>query len=211
MFLSLVIAGISMVDANEPLGEVIKLDGKVTSHINSSPRGKKIKQTPFLVNQSHMLRTYSDSMARILLSDGSKILVTEKASIDFRDERNIEVNGGQVFFSINKRDAAKSLNIITKTAVIGVKGTRFMVDVENDSATIHLDEGVVEVETVQQFKDKLMSDFEAFKQKRKREFKEYKKMMTMQAGETISVNVNGDVVTTDVQELNKWYKEFSEF
>lgn len=186
---------------------IVEYQGKVTIHQVGSPRGDKVSETPISVDYTQKIRTYSNSKARIKLRDGSKILVAEKATLDFRDERNIEVHNGRVFFSINKRDAAKSLNIITKTAVIGVKGTRFMVEANDGTATVHLDEGVVEVETVEQFKDKMMSEFEAYKRQLNKEFKEYKKVMTMRSGETISVGENGALLLPEPTELNKYYSE----
>jgi hypothetical protein len=189
------------------LATIVHYEGKVTIHKVGSPRGEKISETPVSVDFTQKIRTYSNSQARITLKDGSKILVAEKATVDFRDDRNIEVKNGRVFFSINKRDAAKSLNVITKTAVIGVKGTRFMVEATDESATIHLDEGVVEVETVEQFKDKMMSEFEAYKKRINQEFKEYKKVMTMQAGETISVGNSGTLLLEEPNYIEKMYAE----
>jgi ferric-dicitrate binding protein FerR (iron transport regulator) len=209
-FITIFLMVFTAVSNAQDVATIVEYQGKVTIHQVGSPRGEKVSEAPVSVDYTQKVRTYSNSKARIKLKDGSKILVAEKATVDFRDERNIEVKSGRVFFSINKREAAKSLNVITKTAVIGVKGTRFMVEATEDSATVHLEEGVIEVETVEQFKDKMMSEFEAYKRQLNKEFKEYKKVMTMRSGETISVGENGALLLPEPDELNKYYSELEQ-
>lgn len=209
-FVTIILMVFTAVSIAQDVATIVDYQGKVTIHQVGSPRGEKVSEAPVSVDYTQKVRTYSNSKARIKLKDGSKILVAEKATVDFRDERNIGVKSGRVFFSINKREAARSLNVITKTAVIGVKGTRFMVEATEDSATVHLEEGVVEVETVEQFKDKMMSEFEAYKRQLNKEFKEYKKVMTMRSGETISVGENGALLLPEPTELNKYYLELEQ-
>ncbi|MDC2889109.1 FecR family protein [Psychrosphaera algicola] len=185
------------------LGNVVDIDGKVTIHNEGSPRGKRIKKTPQDIELNQFVRTYANSKARVTLTDNSKILVTESSTLEFQDDQNIVVNEGKILFSINKREATRSLNVITKTAVIGVKGTRFLVETRGDEAFLHLEEGEVEVKSLAEEFDDYKSEYEAFKKQYMKEFSDFKKSITITSGTSLSLGNKGllEVPTPDKIQL----------
>ena len=192
LFFGLILANHSYA-TSEPiiLASVINVDGRVTTHTNGSPRGKRITDTPGAIKSQEFVRTYKNSKARIQLADKSKILLTENATLEFKDDLNLFVETGRVLFSINKREATRSLNILTKTAVIGVKGTEFLVESEGDNALIHLKEGEVEVKSlVEQFED-YKAEYEKFKKDYMQEYSDFKQNVSMKAGTTLSIGLKG--------------------
>lgn len=196
-------ASVAHAQPTQILGNIVDIDGKVTIHNEGSPRGKRIKETPQDIEINQFVRTYANSKARVTLTDNSKILVTESSTLEFQDDQNIIVNDGKILFSINKREATRSLNVITKTAVIGVKGTRFLVETRGDEAFLHLQEGEVEVKSLaEEFAD-YKSEYEAFKKQYMKEFSDFKKSITITSGTSLSLGNKGllEVPTPDKIQL----------
>lgn len=192
------------------MGKVVDAEGKVTIHNADSPRGKRVRATPQTIDQNQFLRTYSNSTARVLLSDDSKVLVTESSTLEFQNDQNIVLNEGKVLFSINKRDATRSLNVITKTAVIGVKGTRFLVETRGDEAFLYLEEGEVEVNSLVEEFNQYKSEYEAFKKQYLKEFSDFKKQVTVTSGTALSLGNQGLKEVPAPEKIELLFKELDE-
>lgn len=192
------------------LGNVVEVQGKVTIHNEGSPRGKRITTTPTDVGLNQFVRTYSNSKARVTLADDSKVLITESSTLEFKDDQNIQLNEGKVLFSINKRDATRSLNVITKTAVIGVKGTRFLVETRGDEAFLHLEEGEVEVNSLAEEFNDYKSEYEAFKKQYMKEFNEFKQTVTITSGTSLSLGKRGLKEVGTPEKIEQLFKELDE-
>lgn len=193
------------------LGSVVDFSGKVTLHQKGTPRGKKVKQAPVDIPATMSTRTYAKSQAKIKLADGSKILMTENSTLEFQDDQNIFVGSGRVLFSITKRDATRSLNILTETAVIGVKGTMFLVEASDDGALLHLEEGSVEVESIRKEFEEFKSEFERFKKSYKAEYAAFKKSITMKPQTTISIDQRGLKQIATPERIKELFNELKNF
>lgn len=195
----------------ETLATVTDIQGKVTVHMENSPRGKTIRQTPTEISNKEFIRTYSTSKARVKLVDDSNILLTESSTLEFTDQQNVSVHQGQVLFSINKRAQTNSLNVITKTAVIGVKGTQFLVVADGENSLVHLKEGEVEVKSLAEEFDDFKAEYQRFKKQYLAEFAEFKKSHTMKSGTTISIGSKGikEIATPD--RIEQLYQELNNF
>jgi len=209
-FICLLLFSFSL-SAAPQLGTVTDTEGKVTIHNEHSPRGKRVRSTPEPVHQNQFVRTYANSKARIKLADDSKILVTESATLEFSDEQNLFVKDGRVLFSINKRDAIKSLNILTKTAVIGVKGTVFLVEANGDEAMLHLREGEVEVKSLAEGFEDFKAEYEKFKRDYLKEFSEFKQTLSIKSGTTISIGKKGLKEVETPSKIDKLFEELDQF
>lgn len=206
---SLLFANVTLAD--EVLGSVTEFEGKVTLHKEGSPRGKRIKSAPTELTADQFIRTYSNSKARIKLADDSKVLVTESSTLEFKDDQNIAVNSGRVLFSINKREATRSLNILTKTAVIGVKGTKFLVEANAEEAFLHLQEGEVFVESVAQEFEDYKAEFEKFKRQHLQEFNEFKKQLSITSGTSLSLGKGGLKKVQTPDKIEQLFAELDSF
>jgi len=156
------------VHASEPAGKVGKWEGDVLLYEDGAVRGKTIEtaETPFHVGDS--IRTKRDSIAFILFNDGSRIVLKENSSLNVTGIDHANVDSGRVLFEIKKRGRAKGLEITSATVTMGVKGTRFAVDNENDHVAIFLKEGELEVSSLEdafkRAKGGLKEDFESMQE-----------------------------------------------
>ncbi|GAA3912102.1 FecR family protein [Litoribacillus peritrichatus] len=200
---------------NLVVGEIRELSGKAILNKQGEARGASASVGDALKAQD-VLRTKRNSNAVIQLIDGSTVLLQEKSSIHLKGLQSLSLEEGTVLFDIRKRGNSKGLRVSTKTAVIGVKGTQFLVKDENDQVDVYLNKGRVEVNPVEgsfkhykavtsdsfdEYSKQMMSQFEEEKQKMrqgiadmKREFVEYLKSFDMEAGTAVSIS--GDELTS---------------
>ena len=95
---------------------------------------------------------------------------------------SLSLEEGTVLFDIRKRGKSRGLTIATKTAVIGVKGTQFLVRDTDDSIAVFLNEGKVEVTPIdgqfKHYKAKTTNSFESYSQQINHQFTKKKAEMT---------------------------------
>ena len=190
---------------NEIAGKITKVEGEVFYHRNASMRSKRIKGINKDIFSSDMLRTKKKSKAFLTLIDGSVLILDESSVIHFNGIKHITANKGVVLFDIKKQGQLKGLKIVTKTAVIGIKGTRFMINASDDSLKLYMKEGVVNVEalnegkfahhvkkelTYNDFMKQRLSNYSEYKKKQQEEFIEYVKSIDVHANKAISINGN---------------------
>jgi hypothetical protein len=186
-------------------GKVTRTKGKVYYHENNSVRSKRIKKGPQNLYVADIVRTKKDSKAFLTLTDDSKLVMDENSIIHFNGVKQISAEQGIVLFDIKKQGDLKGLKITTKTAVIGIKGTQFVIDTNNDSLKLYMKEGLVNVEAVnegtfehhlkseQSYKDYLkdmLTSFSEYKKKQDEEFVEFVKSIDVPENKAISINGN---------------------
>lgn len=189
----------------ELAAKVTRAKGKVYYHENNEVRAKRVKKEPLNIYVSDILRTKKESQAFLTLTDESKLVLDENSVIHFNGVKQITAEQGIVLFDIKKQGDLKGLKITTKTAVIGIKGTRFMIDTNNDSLKLYMKEGVVNVKAVNEgtfehhIKDKhsykdylkeMFTSFSEYKKKQQEEFVEFVKSIDVPKNKAISINGN---------------------
>ena len=216
---------------NLVVGSIRELAGKAMLHKQGEVRGTKASAGDMLKAQD-ILRTKRNSQAVIQLIDGSTIVLQEQSSIHLKGLQSLSLEEGTVLFDIRKRGASKGLKVATKTAVIGVKGTQFLVKDVDDKVDIYLNEGRVEVEPVEgsfkhykavstasfdDYSQQMMAEFQQEKDKMregieqmKREFVDYLNSFDMKAGTAVSIS--GDELTSYPMpdDYNDLFKELEE-
>ncbi len=200
---------------NLVVGEIRTISGKAVLNKQGEARGNAAKAGDNL-KALDVLRTKRNSNAVIQLIDGSTVILQEKSSLHLKGLQSLSLEEGTVLFDIRKRGQSKGLKIATKTAVIGVKGTQFLIKDENDNVDVYLNEGLVEVTPVEgsfkhykavtsdnfnDYSKQMMDEFEEEKVKMrqgmeqmKREFVEYLESFEMKAGTAVSIS--GDELTS---------------
>lgn len=186
-------------------GKVTKTKGQVFYHENNSVRSKRLKKEPHDLYVSDIVRTKKDSKAFLTLTDNSKLVLDENSIIHFNGVKQISAEKGIVLFDIKKQGDLKGLKITTKTAVIGIKGTQFIIDTNSNSLKLYMKEGLVNVEAInegtfehhikdkQSYKDYLkdmFTSFSEYKQKQQEEFVEFVKSIDVPENKAISINGN---------------------
>lgn len=201
--------------AAEPIGTVSKYSGRVTVYDGSSPRGIDITETQTPIYQNNIITTNRTSSAVIIMTSGDKVALSENSSLSFPDTGRYEPKNGKTVYSIKKRGAASGLKIGLKTAVIGVKGTEFLIDIADDGTSkVFLKDGEIAVDAIDgdftkhkameideytAFVKKLTGEYDDYMAQMQKEYTDYVQSFTMEAGQAVVISGN-DV--SDIQYNN---------
>ena len=157
---------------------VQKVDGIVKVKHKKSIRKMKVKKG-YKVQQGDIISTYRKSHLVLQLLDRSKIALDERSTIAFSDANHIAQKEGKVYYKITHRQKKNHLKIKTQFAIIGIKGTTFIVDTQKNEGYVALKEGKIGIASIKEefnlYKKKVMDDFMRFKQQQEAQFQEYKK------------------------------------
>jgi len=182
------------------IGNVEQLRGNVKVKSEGSIRKSRVK-SGLEINSGDMIMTYSNASAVIKLVDGSQVILDAKSTIHFKSPTDTEQLEGKIYYNITSRSAKNRLNIKTPFAIIGIKGTTFVVNAtKNQSVT--LKEGLIGIKSIKEefnlyrkaveeefnkYMASQMSEFEKFKNKQNRYAPPIKtKAFDLQAGNRIS-------------------------
>jgi len=206
-FLSILMSIIAL--ANTPtgaisvIGLVQKADGNVKVKNEGSFKKSKVK-AGLEIKSGDLITTSKKGTAVLKLVDGSVIVLDVSSSIHFKTPSNAEQTGGKIYYKITSRNAKNSLKIKTPFAIIGIKGTTFVVNATKN-ASVKLQEGLIGVKSIKEdFKlyrkavqaeyDKYVSQqqsaFEKYKSDLKKGAAEITKEFDLKAGNTISFSDN---------------------
>ena len=188
-----------------PLATINKVEGSVKVQHSGSIKKSKLKVGEMLA-QGDTVLTYRSAKVVLTMQDKTKIVVNEYAKLQLLSADEFSQSGGKVFFKVTKRKGSKGLKVKTPFAIIGVKGTEFVVTDNKSSKSLALKEGLVGVDspTDKKFalldKDKLdaavssggpaseMAEFEKYKKDLMAEFTEYVNSFDLSPGKKLSFN-----------------------
>jgi hypothetical protein len=158
------------------VGSIAQLKGTVKVQSEGSIKKSKIA-AGFEINDGDLIVTSDKSAAKIQLLDGSDLVLDQKSSIHFHSGTNAEQTGGKIFYKITSRDAKNSLSVKTPFAIIGIKGTTFIVNATKD-ASVTLKEGLIGVQSIKEefelYRQKVQAEFDNYVSKQQSEFQKYK-------------------------------------
>jgi hypothetical protein len=130
-------------------GKIAFLEGDVQIGKNGHFDRAKVGQT---VNEGEAVKTGEHALAIVMTADGSQLKLKQNSEITLSSSNKSEVllNSGGVFTSVLKREK-KHFSIRTKSAVMGVRGTRFFTSYgdagkHEGDLWMCVDEGLVSVE-----------------------------------------------------------------
>ena len=185
------------------LGTVKKIEGKAKLQGQDSMRKKSLEVGKELVAGDTVL-TYRQSKVVLELNDKTKIVIDAFAKLTLLSADKFDQDGGKVYYKVTKRKGAKGLNVKTPFAIIGVKGTEFVITDDNNSKALSLNEGLVGVDSpdgkpfAHIDEDKVnaklgtpsdvQAEFEAYKKELYAEFAEYVKSFDLKPGKKLVFN-----------------------
>ena len=223
-FLLLIILLFGFSYASGPLAKIAKIQGSV-----KVLKAGEIKKSDAVLNQDifegDMVITASASMASIIFVDKSKIVLDENAKLKVEGFDKLAQDGGKVYYSIKKR-GAQGLKVATNFAVIGVKGTKFLITDDEKNRQVSLKEGLVGVQSLKEefelHRKKEMDEYEAYKREMAGEFDEYKKELEkgftefvkefdLKPNQTISFDGNKVDEEKSLEEVAKEFSRFENF
>ena len=203
LFISLFVSLVSVLSASAVIGVVQKVDGSVKVKAEGSFKKTKIK-VGYEIKSGDLITTSKKSTAVLKLVDSSAVILDKSSTIYFKTDTLAEQTEGKIFYKITSRDAKNSLKIKTPFAIIGIKGTTFIVDAK-ENGSVKLQEGLIGVQSIKEefelyrksvqeqfnnFVKEQQSGFEEFKQAQNRGFAEMTKEFDLEAGNTISFDGN---------------------
>jgi hypothetical protein len=199
--------------AADTIGHIIFIEGSIQVIKEGQVRPIKISsdQLPYALVQTDSVKCKRNSQAHLKLTDHSKIVITERSKLRFKGPQLHVVESGRVLFKIEKQKGIKGLQVATKSAIIGVKGTEFLVDNADDKQAILLNEGEIIVDSIDNdfkrtvkkelseydlFLKNTLSEFSDYQTSMQLEFTEYVKSVSLTAGKAIQIDGNNNL--TDI-------------
>ncbi|RDH81461.1 MAG: hypothetical protein DIZ80_15375 [endosymbiont of Galathealinum brachiosum] len=210
---------------------IVKVQGQVYV-MNSEGEKRKPEKMQFLVNSDETVVTSKNSKAVLQFDDGAMSVLDQKSSLRVEQSGWLSQLGGKIYYVFRKViGKQKPKKVRTKFATIGIRGTTFIVDADDNNQQVALQEGKLNIESpgddyeIHKPAD-VADDFAAFKQQARqrqqalddefsnykkdigKEFVEYKKSFDLEANKVVSFN-GSRVNETD---LNKdWTSSFDGF
>jgi transposase-like protein len=175
LFLVFVLFFASLVSASV-VGSVESVAGNVK--VKSENSFKKSSVIAGLeIQEGDLITTSKEGSLLLKLIDGSTVVVDESSTIHFKMDNTIEQTDGKIFYKITSRDAKNSLKIATPFAIIGIKGTTFVVNA-TENASVSLQEGLIGVKSIKEefelYRKKVQEEFNNYVSKQQAEFEQYK-------------------------------------
>jgi len=160
-----------------PIATIILIEGKAKIlPANSIKKHRAIVGEGLL--DGDKLIAYANTKVLITLLDDSKVILNENAELLLSSNTNFQQKGGEIYYNITKRGKSRGLKVETPFSIIGIKGTEFIVNFE-DQGHIALNEGLVGITSpgadFELYQEKKLSDFEKYQQQQKQGFEEYKR------------------------------------
>jgi hypothetical protein len=208
-----------------PFATINKVKGTAKVQHPGSIKKSKVKAGAALAAGDTLL-TYRNAKVVLTMKDKTKIVVNEYAKLELLSEDEFSQSGGKVFFKVTKRKSGKGLKVKTPFAIIGVKGTQFVVTDSDKDKSLALNEGLVGVDspTGDKFavldKDKLdaamgssgpnaeMAEFEKYKKDLMAEFTEYVKSFDLKPGKKLSFDGKNVTYQSMNDSDNQMFKTF---
>ncbi len=213
-------------------GRIVKTEGEVQI-LMSDGQTYKPEKLNNLVKETETIITRSASRAVVQFSDGSMAVLNESSSLLVEKSEWLSQLGGRIYFAFKKIFGKKPRKIKTSFVTLGIRGTSFIVDVNDGAEAVALQEGLLNVESPgedfelhkekpkddfadfmkqqQEQANKVNDEFAAYKQQVNDEFVEYVKEFTLQPNKVISFNGNRVDETELTDTLKKEFGTLEEF
>lgn len=173
----------------DSLGVVKKIEGQAKLQPKDSMRKSSLSVGDSLQAGATVL-TYRNSKVVIELRDKTALVLDAYAQLTLLTADSFDQKGGKVYYKVTSRKGAQGLKVNTPFAIIGVKGTEFVITDTNESQELALNSGLVGVDSpddkpfMRIDEDKVnaalggspeavMAEFEAYKKELYAQFAEY--------------------------------------
>lgn len=204
----------------QTLAELVRKEGQVSI----KPAGKVLRvipnKLPYALCFGDEVHTFN-GRAEIISRAQDSIVMDMNSRLLIEAQGSAGLIQGKVLFDVQKRTVSTPVKVTTRLSVIGVKGTRFLVDDQGTALTVAMDEGEVEVSphtgSIQWYQEspplvqeefvafkkeaemaiaKEKQDFEAYKAEMQREYLGFVNQIPLAAGSVLEMGLEQDVATT---------------
>ncbi len=178
LFISIFVAFFTLLNAATVIGSVENTKGTVKVKSEGSFKKSKVKKGSE-IKEGDLVITSKRASAVIKLSDGSTVILDASSSIHFPSIKNAEQKSGKIFYKITSRDAKNSLKIKTPFAIIGIKGTTFIVNTNKGKEAVALKEGLIGIASIKEqfalYRKDVMAKYNNYVNDQMSEFEKYKR------------------------------------
>lgn len=186
------------VDANTKIiATVVSLSGNIKVKRDGSFRKRTVKLDTH-IKEGDLITSSAKSALVLELVDKSIVALGENASVHFCMNNQMNQANGKVYYKIVSRDAKNALAIKTPFAIMGIKGTTFIIDGSEDGS-LTLKEGLIGVTSLKEefklYRKKIQEEFEAYTAKQNKEFESFKQEND---GYTLSIVKEFDIKTGNI-------------
>lgn len=199
-----------LVSAEEGRGQILKTTGAVKI-INAQGEAREVTGKDVMVKESDTVTTGEGAQAVVKFNDGALSILDQNSSLKVEKKNWLSHLGGKIYFTFRKV-FGEERQVKAKFSTIGVRGTTFIVTDNEDSQSVALQEGKLELESsgddyeihrqkpVDDFetfkrqaaeaRDAVQKEYEDYKKKTMEEFVEYKKSFSMEANHVVRFDGN---------------------
>jgi ferric-dicitrate binding protein FerR (iron transport regulator) len=132
----------------QEVGRVEDFSGKVDKLRRGEVRPQPLRAEIAGLSVGDIIRTRSDGRAKVSFIDGNKAELgpfTRLDVIDYQKTRSVSLTRGRVLFEVVKLAPGEGFEVKTPTAILGVKGTTFLVDVSPVATVVSVISGAVQI------------------------------------------------------------------
>ncbi|WP_345993422.1 FecR family protein [Sulfurimonas sp. HSL-1716] len=141
------------------------------------------------ISKGDLISTSSTATALLKLIDGSSVILDNSSSIHFTDTKNVEQKEGSIFYKITSRSAKNSLSVKTPFAIIGIKGTTFIVNSKDEDRSVALKEGKIGIASIKEefelYRKRVQEEFTNYKNQQQAAYEQYLKELAGQKAEMV--------------------------
>ncbi|SFV74659.1 hypothetical protein MNB_SM-3-550 [hydrothermal vent metagenome] len=171
-----IIAIFAFINASASIGIVKDVNGRVKLKKHDSIKKIRVK-VGTEIDYGDLVVTAKKATAVLHLKDGSNIVLAPNSSIYFGSYTSAEQKSGKIYYKMSSRDAKHALKIKTQFAIIGIKGTTFVINEEKNALV--LKEGLIGVESIKGefnlYRKKVLDEFKSYMAKEMQGFAKFEK------------------------------------
>lgn len=130
------------------VGRVDEFKGKVDRLQKGQVRPQSLTPENLSLSVGDIVRTKSDGSAKVSFVDGNRVELgplTRLDVLDYQEKKSVNVARGRVLFEVTKLRPGEGFEVKTPTAILGVKGTTFLVDVTPTATLVTVISGAVQI------------------------------------------------------------------
>ena len=169
--------------ADTIIGNIAAVEGIVKVKHKNSIKKTKVKSGSIIL-AGDLITTRQGASAKLDLKDNSLVVLDEKSTIVFHLASDFEQKNGKIYYKISSKNARDALNIKTPFAIIGIKGTEFIISAYEKDASVMLREGVIGVESIKAefelYRKSIQKRFDDFKSEQESAYRNYKQTQESQ-------------------------------
>ena len=183
--------------ANTVIGNITAVEGIVKVKHKNSLKKTKIKSGSVIL-AGDLITTMQGASAKLDLKDSSLVVLDEKSTIVFHLASDFEQNSGKIYYKISSKKAIDALSIKTPFAIIGIKGTEFIISADEKDASVMLREGVIGVQSIKEefalYRKSMQKKFDDFKVEQESAYNNYKQIKKFELQEKKRISFRGNRV-----------------